>query len=238
MLPAVPSGTFPVMARAVVLLLLPLALLAGCGGGGTKSNGEAEKTAAEILTDTKQAATSAKSVHFHGSIDAGGSPLKVDIRIDGSKGGTGSMTIRGAHVDIIRIGDEAYMKGSQQFYVQLAGAEAAKLLKGKWLKGSATTGDLASLADLTDMDKLFAAALKPDGTVSKGKETTVDGQDVIELKSSDGGSLYVATTGEPYPVELEQKSGDSTGAVHFDEWNEPVSVTAPKNAVDIAKLNG
>jgi hypothetical protein len=61
---------------------------------------------------------------------------------------------------------------------------------------------------------------------------------VIELRSSAGGSLYVATTGEPYPVEIAQGSGTSTGAVHFDDWNEPVDIVAPKNAVDIAKLKG
>jgi hypothetical protein len=226
------------MKRRLLLALLPCALLAGCGGGGSKSNGEADKSATEILADTKKAATQAKSVHFHGLITESGTPLKVDLRIDGSKGGTGSMTIQGAHVDIVRVGDEAYIKGSQQFYTTVAGTETAKLLKGKWLKGSATSGDLASLAQLTDMSKLFTAALKPEGTLTKGKETTVDGRPVIELRSSSGGSLYVATTGEPYPVEIAQASGSSTGAVHFDEWNEPVDVTAPKNAVDLAKLNG
>jgi hypothetical protein len=225
------------MRRRLLLALLPFALLAGCGGG-SKSNGEADKTPVEILADAKKAAAQAKSVHFHGAITESGTPLKVDLRLEGGKGGTGSMTIRGAHVDIVRIGTVAYLKGSHQFYEQVAGPEVAKLLKGKWVKGSATSGDLASLAQLTDMDKLIAAALKHDGTLVKGRKTTVDGQQVIELRSSAGGRLYVATTGEPYPVEIAQASGSSTGAVHFDGWNEPVGVKAPKNAVDIAKLTG
>jgi hypothetical protein len=228
------------MGRRLLLVLLPLLLLAaGCGGGGgSKSNGVADKSASEILAASKQAANKAGSVHFFGSIVEEGTPLKVDIRIEGTKGGTGSMTIQGSHVDIIRVGSQAYIKGSSQFYKQVAGAAAAQLLKGKWLKGSATKGDLASLAALTSMDKLFAAALKPGGTISKGKETTVDGQKVIELKSSDGGSLYVATTGEPYPVQIAQVTGTSTGSVHFDEWNAAVNVTAPQNSLDISKLNG
>ena len=61
---------------------------------------------------------------------------------------------------------------------------------------------------------------------------------MIGIKSSEGGTLYVATTGEPYPVEIAQNSGDSTGAVHFDAWNEKVDVQAPKDAVDISALNG
>jgi hypothetical protein len=227
------------MGRRLLVVLLPLALLASsCGGGGSKSNGVADKPAGEILAATKQAANKAGSVHFFGSIVESGTPLKVDIRIEGTKGGTGSMTIQGSHVDIIRVGNEAYIKGSEEFYKQVAGSAAAALLKGKWLKGSATKGDLASLAALTSMDELFAAALKPGGKITKGKETTIDGQKVIELTSSEGGSLFIATTGEPYPVEISQTSGNSTGAVHFDNWNAPVDVKAPQNALDISKLNG
>ena len=227
------------MARPLVIGLLTLMLLAGCGGGGgTKSNGEAGKSAAEIVADAKAAATKASSVHFFGSIVENGTPLKVDIRIDGTKGGTGSMTVQGANVEIIRVGDVAYMKGSTEFYAKVAGAAAAQLLKGKWLKGSATSGDLSSLADLTDITKLFDAALKPYGTITKGKETTVDGQKVIGIDSSAGGTLYVATTGEPYPVEITQSSGSSTGTVHFADWNAKVDVKAPADSVDISKLNG
>ncbi len=227
------------MGRRLLIGLVSLALLAaGCGkGSGSKSNGEADKTAEEIVADAKAAAEKAGSVHFHGSIVESGAPLKVDIRIDGAKGGTGAMTVQGAKVEIVRIGSEAYLKGSRAFYTQIAGAEAAKLLNGKWLKGSATSGDLAALADLTDINKLFDAALKPNGTITKGKETTVDGQKVIGISSSEG-TLYVATTGEPFPVEIMQASGDSSGAVHFDEWNETVDLKAPKDAVDVSKLNG
>ena len=225
------------MSRRLPIGLVSVALLAaGCGGGGSKSNGEADKTAKEIVADAKAAAKKASSVHYSGSIAQSGTPLKVDIRIDGTKGGAGSITIQGAPVEIVRVGNEAYLKGSAAFYKQIAGTAAAQLLNGKWLKGSATSGELAALAELTDINQLFEAALNPDGTITKGKETTVDGQKVIAIQSSEGGTLYVATTGEPYPVEIKQASGDSTGAVHFDAWNEKVDVTAPKDAVDVSKL--
>jgi hypothetical protein len=228
------------MGRRLLIGFVSLALLgAGCGGGGgSKSNGEAGKTAKEIVADAKAAAKKAGSVHFHGSIVESGTPLKVDIRIDGTKAGGGSITIQGSKVELVRVGNEAYLKGSPAFYRQIGGATAAALLKGKWLKGSATSGDLASLAALTDINKLFDAALKPTGTITKSKEATVDGQKVIGVESSDGGTLYVATAGEPYPIQITQASGSSTGTLHFDEWNQPVDVKAPKDAVDISKLKG
>ena len=119
-------------------------LAAGCGGGGSKSNGRGDKTAKQIVADAKAAATKASSVHFSGSIAQSGTPLKVDIRIDGAKGGTGSLDdSRGSGRASSASANEAYLKGSAAFYEQFAGAAAAQLLNGKWLKGSATAGELA-----------------------------------------------------------------------------------------------
>ena len=52
------------------------------------------------------------------------------------------------------------------------------------------------------------------------------------MDSSDGSTLYVAATGTPYPIAATE-SGNSKGAITFDHWNDPVSVDAPKGAVDI-----
>jgi len=222
------------MGRRLPLAALALAaLVAGCGGGGAKSNGEESKSPSQILADAKKAAEGASSVHVHGSITESGTPLGIDLTIAGSKGGKGSLTVQGSKVDIVRVGDTAYIRGSEAFYKQVAGTAAAQLLKGKWLKGSATKGNFASLADLTDMNMLFEQALKPEGTLSKGEESTVDGHKVVGVKDSEGGVLWVATEGEPYPIEISRPSGDSKGAVHFDEWNAKVDLEAPKGAVDL-----
>jgi hypothetical protein len=226
------------MGRRLPLAGLALvALLAGCGGGSS-GNGEASKSASQILADSKAAAKDASSVHVHGTIVSDGRPLKIDLRIDGSKGGKGTLTINGSNVDLVRIGDTAYIRGSEAFYRQVAGPAAAALLKGKWLKASAKTGDLASLADLTAMGTLFNQALKPEGSISKGGESTVDGQKVIAIKDADRGTLYVATTGDPLPIEITRPSGSSGGAVHFDDWNEDVALEAPKGAIDLSSLGG
>jgi hypothetical protein len=50
-----------------------------------------------------------------------------------------------------------------------------------------------------------------------------------------GGTLYVATTGKPYPVEI-VKTGSQPGRVDFDHFNESVTLTAPSNAIDIAQF--
>ena len=112
---------------------------------------------------------------------------------------------------------------------------AAQLLSGKWLKAPAS-GQLSSLATLTDVQKLFSQLLSSHGKLAKGKTTTVRGQQVVAVNdTTNGGTLYVATTGKPYPIEI-SKTGSSGGQLVFDHFNQPVTLTAPAGAIDISKL--
>jgi hypothetical protein len=47
--------------------------------------------------------------------------------------------------------------------------------------------------------------------------------------------VYVATTGRPYPLEV-VKDGGRGGTVVFSRWNEPVTLVAPADAIDVTKL--
>jgi hypothetical protein len=52
---------------------------------------------------------------------------------------------------------------------------------------------------------------------------------------SKGGTLFISTTGKPYPVEI-TKGGSGGGKITFDRWDEPVTLSAPANAIDVAQL--
>ena len=52
---------------------------------------------------------------------------------------------------------------------------------------------------------------------------------------ADMGTLYVATTGQPYPVELRAPGGQG-GQIVFYRFNESVSPTAPAHSIDISQL--
>lgn len=222
--------------RALAVLVLVGATAAGCGGG-TKSNGEASKPAQQILADAKQAATSATAVHYHGSIVNNGSHVTIDLTVDSTRGGTGTMSMQNLSFDLVRIGDKAYIRGSDAFYAKFAGAAAAQLLHGRWLEFPADNGQLAVLTELTDIGKFFALFKGKSGVV-KGAETTVDGQKAIAIRSNKtGGTMYVATTGKPYPIEV-VGGRSSPGTITFDGWGKTVALTAPKGAIDISKLGG
>ena len=99
-------------------------------------------------------------------------------------------------------GNEVYINGTTAFWQKFAGNAAAQLLFGKWIKAPAS-GQLATLATLTDLQKLFNQLLSSHGQLAKGSITTVRGQRVIAVKdTANGGTLYVATTGTPYPIEV------------------------------------
>jgi hypothetical protein len=223
----------PLTRRLLIGLLVLAPVAAGCGGG-SKSNGEAAKPAGQVLLDAKESALGAKAVHVSGSITEAGKPITLDLTLVKGVGGQGAMSESKLTFDIVRIGDTAYIRGSDAFLRRFAGAAGALLLRGKWLQGSATRGELAALAPLTDIAKLFNGALGSHGKLRNEGETTYKGQKAVAITDSTrGGTLYLAADGPPYPLAI---VGKDRGAVVFDNWGEPAAIEAPKGAIDLGKL--
>lgn len=181
------------------------------------------------------AAMSAKTAHVAGSVPSSGSRITLDLNLVTGMGGRGSMTTKGLSFQVMSVGDEVYINGSIAFWQKFAGNVAAPLLWGKWIKAPAR-GQLATLAALTDLQKLFGQLLSSHGRLVKGSVTTVHGQPVITVKdTTSGGILYVASTGRPYPIEV-VKNGSGGGQLTFDRFNQPVTLRPPSNAIDISQL--
>jgi hypothetical protein len=221
--------------RAVAAPAALVVALAGCGGGSS-SNGIASRSADEILASTRSAALAASAVHVKGSLKESGKPLKIDLKLVSPDKATGSLAEGSESFQLIRVGTNIYIKGSKAFYRSIGGPSAAQLLGGRWLKGPSSGSDFQSIAAFTSMKTLLSQALKPEGKVAKTGTKTVDGREAVGLKDpAQGGTLYVATSGKAYPVEIVSGSGEN---ISFSEWDQSVSITAPKNAVDISKLKG
>lgn len=213
-----------------------LVALAGCGKSGSSGNGITSKSAEEIVKESKAAADAATAVHVSGSLRSGSAPVTLDLSLVAGKGAQGEISQNGASFKLILVGNTAYISGSPAFYRSLGGSAAAQLFKGKWLKASATTGEFASFKQLADMRQLIDTTLAASGTLVKGKTTKVNGQPVVAITdSTKDGTLYVATTGKPYPLQI-AKGGSESGTITFSNWNQPVTITAPSNAVDLSEL--
>jgi hypothetical protein len=124
-------------------------------------------------------------------------------------------------------------------YKHYAGAAVAQLLHGKWLKTPIVGGRFGPLAALTSISQLFGKVAANHGKLANEGKKTFNGQQVVEIRdTSDNSKLYVAATGKPYPVAIVGGKQNQSGTISFGDWNAPVSLSAPKDAIDISSLGG
>jgi hypothetical protein len=198
-------------------------------------NGVATKSADQIVSAAQHAAQAAKTVHVSGAVTSGGKQISLDLHLVSGQGGQGSIALSGANIQLVTIKSTVYLKASQRFWSLVGNAQVGQLLKDRWLKAPSNSG-VSSFNQFTDLHQLFTQLLSSHGKLSKGTKTTVAGQSVIGVKdSTQGGTLYVATTGQPYPVQVSKPGGG--GSVTFDHYNDPISLSAPAGAVDASQLS-
>jgi hypothetical protein len=221
------------MGRRIAWTAITVLAVAGCGGGSS-SNGEAKKPAAQVVADARKAALAASSVHVVGAGSDNGKPLKLDLTI-GRDAAKGHLVQSGASFDVIRVGDTVYVRGDDAFLRRFGGPAAAALFHDRWLKGPVSNGQLGALAPLTDLRKFFAGVLGQHGLIRNRGETTRKGVKVVEIRdTTQGGSLFVAAEGDPYPAAV--AGGAQQGNVEFSDWNADAEIAAPKDAVDLGAL--
>ncbi len=221
--------------RLAVGVSLAAVALAACGGSGS-GNGVASKPPDVIVRDAGNAIARASAVHVAGSISNNGIPLTLDLNLVSGKGGTGRLSEAGLAFRVIAVGQDVYIQGTPAFWSHFAGPAAAHKLDGQWLRAPAS-GAFAPIASLTDMRELFNRVLLSHGLLKKDGTTTVNGQPVIGVRdSSQGGTtLYVATTGPPYPVEV-VKRGAGGGRIVFDRINRPVALSPPPHSRELSQI--
>lgn len=189
--------------------------------------------ASGIVAAARQAIDGVSSVHVTGTGVEGGAQLTLDLYLAAGHGGRGTVSENGATFRLVVIGKTLYFNGSKAFWQKSAGASAAKQFAGKWLRAP-TTGQFAAVANFTNVSQLFTTLLTPKGTLTKGAVSTVGGRRVIAVvDKGDGGTLYVAATGKPYPVEIVNNT-TKHGTVVIDDINQPVKLAAPAHSIAIS----
>ncbi len=222
--------------KRAALALAILALGAGLAGCGSSDNGVASKSAAEILAAATAAAQHASSVH----VVSGASVRRTKFTLDAimaSGQGQARASLLGTAFEAIRTANTLYLKGNATLSARLGATLGVKIPPNTWLKGPAN-GTLKQLGLFTSTNSEIPWILGKRGTLTKGAIVKINGQPAIELKQVTKlytGVLYIATTGEPYPIKL-LKHGRETGQTTFTAWNDPVSVSAPENAVELSQL--
>ena len=221
--------------HAGFLGVLALAVAAAACGSSSSANGEAAKPGATIFSDAQLATEAAPSVHITGDLTSGSEHIVLDITATQPRSG-GSISENGATVDVVRAGQNLYLKGSAAALATLSGSKSAgQLLGDRWLQTTTANKDFSDLGQLFDLRQLVQQ-LKPTGTVRKGRTTTVDGQSAIGLvDSADDGTLYVATSGQPYVLEIVGGAGEK-GTLSFAQYGAAHAPAVPAGAVNLDQL--
>jgi hypothetical protein len=250
----------------LVVLGAAAALLTGCGGksdGGGATPAPASATAVSaapasvspstpadngvaalepsvIVSRAKAAVKSSKSFHMKGTVNEDGQRTAVDFKISGAEF-VGTMTVGKAKVQLLRVSGKQYMKPDAAFWKMTNGKQAdtvVQVVGDRWVKVPASNKDLRSLFTAADIDVLLAA----DGKVTKGQAKVIAGTPAIGLvdHGSHGGTLYVATAGQPYPLRIDGPTA-AAGGLAFSEFGAAFTdIKAPATAdvLDLAKLGG
>jgi hypothetical protein len=222
--------------RAILLGVAWLALLVPLAGCGAADNGVASKSAVQILAAAKAAAQSASSVHIAGTTGLSGTTLSINASL-AKDHGHARVSLARIEMEAIRTGETLYIKGNRAYNAQLESTIGVKVPAGVWLKRPAS-GRLDRIGAVTEIEREVPLILNQSGPITKGATVKINGQPAIEIKETAKlytQTLYVATTGNPYPLQL-VKHGRETGQTTFTGWNDPVSVSAPSNAVELSQL--
>lgn len=224
--------------RWILVGVAALGLLgvAGCGGDDSGSGGDGEKSALEglsatdVLTKSRDAAKAAKSVKVTGEIIDGQNTTKLDVTLTAANGGSGTVSQNDATFELILIGKDIYLKADEKTWSTIGASPnpgVAKLIGDKYVKASADNPSFASLAGVLSLPDFVDGVLTPEDTPTRAEGKDVDGVPTVALKSgeADGGVLYIADRGAPYPLLLEGPKGE--GQVAFTDWDKAVTFDPP-----------
>jgi hypothetical protein len=200
-------------------------------------NGVAALTAAEILKKAKAALVASKSFHVKGNTVEDGEKLAVDLKVSG-KNVSGSLVTGKAKVELLAVGGKQFIRPNEAFWtISGAGKQAhtvAKVVGTRWVKVTPGDKDLADLFSLGDADTL----LDPDGALTKGTEKVIAGVPAIGLVDGGkpGGTLWIATTGEPLPLKLDGTDGSGATFGEFGKTFAEIKQPAATEVFDMATL--
>jgi hypothetical protein len=234
--------------RTLGTLLLGVATtaaLTGCGssdGGGDFADQSAEKIESQVKADMK----SASSLTMSGSVTDDDGETAIDLAVDTEGSCVGTLGRDGAEAQVLSVDGASYLKADEEFWGSQGGAQASQLtalLGDKWAKLPSGDGEFAEFCDLDNfLEQFFEESDDDDPKMTKGDVTEVDGQDALELVSTEDDTTttaWVAVDGKHYILKIERE-GDDSGSFTFTDFNEEVDAEVPAEdeVVDLAALGG
>ncbi|KUL41157.1 hypothetical protein [Streptomyces regalis] len=234
---AIPQGRArrAALVSAMCALVVSGTALTGCSEDPDEgTNGVGKLPAAEIQRKTRAAADSTDAVRLSGNVVTSGRTYKLDMRLN-SDGATGSVTAQGATFELLRIGEQLYLKADAGFWSDAGGesgegkgdAAAADKLNGKFVKVPQGDPSYKKFSGFTDKDVLLDGLLTLHGTLATDGHHEQDGTRTIRITGDkgSGGTLDVSLEGTPYPLRLTRAGGG--GTLTFSSWGKDFTLEKP-----------
>jgi hypothetical protein len=229
-------------AGLVAGLVLGLVLgAAGCRverrhSGLVSGNGVVGLPAEQIVDTATKAAMASSSVRITGRVVQAGKTAELDLALKGTDGGVGTVSFDDLEYRIVRVGPDLYVTAGPGAFGELGPLGGS--LEGKPVRVSASDPRFSEIAGFTDLDRILAVLVDPAAGLRKGEQRDINGRHALALLNAagTGGTLWVATSGTPYPLRLDapQSAGTAlSGTLDFLDYGEPVALTAPAGAIEL-----
>ncbi len=195
-------------------------------------NGIEKLSAREIYNAGRKANADVGS--FHEKMTRG--DAKSDLLLSATEC-VGTVEMPEGNFEIIRKGNDIWVKPDSTLVKRLNSELSPPLSANTWIHGTPSNPLMKGFASwchheqFTDPDTLDA-----DTKVTKGKVTTVDGQQAVPVVMAAKGesvTWYVATTGKSYYLKQDSTRDDMADVV-FSDFGKPVGAQAPSGSVEEA----
>ncbi|MET9254243.1 hypothetical protein [Streptomyces sp. NPDC003717] len=220
----------PLRAATAACILAATATLTACGGDDPDAgtNGVGKLTPEKIQTRSRTAAESAQTVRLHGTVAAGDNRYTLDMRLK-PDGGSGSVAAEGTTFQVLRVGEQLFLKADAGFWSHDSHGDdaAAGKLAGKYVKVPKGDPAYQRFSGFTDKDTLLGSLLTLHGAVTTDGRHEQAGVRTVRITGDEGagGSLDVSLEGTPYPLRLERAG--SAGTIGFSDWNKDFTLAQP-----------
>ncbi|MCE7082474.1 hypothetical protein [Streptomyces sp. ST2-7A] len=216
--------------------------LSGCGGPPAEpeeeeTNGLDSLPAATIEERALDAALGAEAVHLSGrGVITDGDGFRLDMRL-GPDGGIGEVSIQGMTFELLRVGEDLFLKADGAFWQHQwedgdeeaeAGIDPSGTLGGKYVKVAPDDPAYETLSGFTDKNTMIHLLLTMEGERSVGERGEVGETETISVLAGEGagGVLDVALVGDPYPLRF-ARAGEA-GQLSLADWDKEFTLRAPQ----------
>jgi hypothetical protein len=217
-------------ATLMAFAVLPGAAVSGCGSSGS---GLAAEPASQVLRATVKAFDSSTSFHLSASAASNSQTFRFSLELFRNGDAAGTIDDAGTPIKLIAVGGFVYIEAPTAFWEHgSVPMSTVTQLDGKYAKlPQSASGSIDQFTYSVIAGRLSDPGR---GALTNKGTTTIDGQSVVKLQftaTSGTGQIYVAASGSPFPVDLDNLGGN--GNVAMSGWDRGSPPAPPTNEITL-----